>query len=763
MEEERDNFNDFVITEQSIHFNASAVQLTKDDLTRDEKVNNQIIQAANENIPFFQKENVRVQEYNFLLSFYVYKIKDVEYIITGDSQGISVYNFQFINKWLIRHDQLLGNYKFKIDVDIKARILNKAAQLRLQKIEPLATSIEELFNSCIRFHAPEYFNPTYEGANSREIILETKHKMRSWFHEIQEQKINAWNDVLYAMSDLFISEKPVTFLQIRDFITREISLIISDISKQGFQWGYSPFKDNIFKLESLLNKNYPDKKIKTKNDLIVTSNKTNSNIDTQMDLKTPVVSIQEEEAAKLDFEQIDHKNFLKAIIIDCLDNSKDYANTIWRNHRNDLKENYLSSEWSQVQAKFENDISNSYRNDNSVYRNAVKKVIGLKKSREERLEIIIDQIINHLNKNLLSFKERLKFIEKFEESVKESMLNEALFNHLKNLDNIKISKKEKLEDVYNLNEEEKKVIESLIEIKVRELNTFHKVRYALDVNGEAKQVTRVSFESKKLEMFLNDGNYSIDFVKYYLTSLREKIISDKITIYDYLPNETPDVTNDLINWIDKQLINIRLKKIEEKKKPRDTNKLDNLSNVEKAKIAYELIGDNKISFTSIVYHHIKDVLKKHKLTYTQGRDILLDMKGTFSSEQNTIIIEPIITYLERINLSNNSLGFNSSIKKTVKIPAKYYALYHWLLISLGIEKHFERNENDKYSKTEIENFAKERYNEVSSQMFYRSFIDIDITNPIIIAKSFGKGYKDKVIAISNNNAKVITLLKSFPN
>jgi hypothetical protein len=187
------------------------------------------------------------------------------------------------------------------------------------------------------------------------------------------------------------------------------------------------------------------------------------------------------------------------------------------------------------------------------------------------------------------------------------------------------------------------------------------------------------------------------------------------------------------------------------------------SHAEKLEIALELIGDNETSYTSIVYHHIKDVLNNKGLTYLQGRDILLDMKGAFSPEQNKIIIEPIITYLERINSSNNSVQINSRNNKKTKTPAKYYALYHWILISLGAESHFERNENDKYSKTEIESFAKERYSEVSSQMFYRSFIEIDITNTTMIANSFGKDYKDKVISISNNDAKVITKLKSFPN
>lgn len=105
---------------------------------------------------------------------------------------------------------------------------------------------------------------------------------------------------------------------------------------------------------------------------------------------------------------------------------------------------------------------------------------------------------------------------------------------------------------------------------------------------------------------------------------------------------------------------------------------------------------------------------------------------------------------------------NKIIKK--KIGAKYYALYHWIQIEMGIEKNFELNENDQLPKSKIEDFAKERYEGVSPQMFYRSFKDvIDITNKTMIANSFGKDYKKKIIAISKDDAKIINHLKSYPN
>lgn len=76
------------------------------------------------------------------------------------------------------------------------------------------------------------------------------------------------------------------------------------------------------------------------------------------------------------------------------------------------------------------------------------------------------------------------------------------------------------------------------------------------------------------------------------------------------------------------------------------------SNSFKLKVALDIIGDNKIEYSSILFHHIKDVLKTYKISNLIARGIMLDMKGAFSPEQNEIIIEPIILYLERSNIEN---------------------------------------------------------------------------------------------------------------
>lgn len=105
---------------------------------------------------------------------------------------------------------------------------------------------------------------------------------------------------------------------------------------------------------------------------------------------------------------------------------------------------------------------------------------------------------------------------------------------------------------------------------------------------------------------------------------------------------------------------------------------------------------------------------------------------------------------------------NLEILSKKPIQAKYYALYHWILIEMGLENQFEKNEYNKWSRKNIENFAHEKYLITNVQGFYKAFIDIDITMKTSIANSF-KNYKKFIIEISKNNAKIITYLKNYPN
>ncbi len=97
-----------------------------------------------------------------------------------------------------------------------------------------------------------------------------------------------------------------------------------------------------------------------------------------------------------------------------------------------------------------------------------------------------------------------------------------------------------------------------------------------------------------------------------------------------------------------------------------------------------------------------------------------------------------------------------------KYDAKYYALYHHILIKLGIEDKFEMHDNNKFRAGEIKNFAEQKYKNCSSQMFYKSFREIDLTKMVAIAKCY-KNYKDIIIDISNNDSRVISELRNYPN
>ncbi|MBX2887059.1 MAG: hypothetical protein KF829_00255 [Ferruginibacter sp.] len=102
-------------------------------------------------------------------------------------------------------------------------------------------------------------------------------------------------------------------------------------------------------------------------------------------------------------------------------------------------------------------------------------------------------------------------------------------------------------------------------------------------------------------------------------------------------------------------------------------------------------------------------------------------------------------------------------QQTVNYPAKFYALYHWLKIEMGTEKPFPKNDNGQFVKSEIEAYATSKYPYCSKQGFYRSFKDLDITNRTAIANSFGNGYKETLVALSDNDNKLTTHLKNYPN
>ncbi len=101
--------------------------------------------------------------------------------------------------------------------------------------------------------------------------------------------------------------------------------------------------------------------------------------------------------------------------------------------------------------------------------------------------------------------------------------------------------------------------------------------------------------------------------------------------------------------------------------------------------------------------------------------------------------------------------------ETKKIPAKYYALLHWIKIELGKENHFEQNEYDQYPKEKMLIYFKNKYAGVSAQRIYQEFINIDIKDKHVFSSSWGPDYKEHVINASGNSADVIQHLRHFPS
>lgn len=98
-----------------------------------------------------------------------------------------------------------------------------------------------------------------------------------------------------------------------------------------------------------------------------------------------------------------------------------------------------------------------------------------------------------------------------------------------------------------------------------------------------------------------------------------------------------------------------------------------------------------------------------------------------------------------------------------KYKAKYYALYHAIMISINKALPFNLNNNDQYKSSEIKEFAEKNFQLNDGQGFYREFLKIDLTNKRMIANYFGQGYKKIIIEISNNDSAIKNELKKYPD
>lgn len=183
----------------------------------------------------------------------------------------------------------------------------------------------------------------------------------------------------------------------------------------------------------------------------------------------------------------------------------------------------------------------------------------------------------------------------------------------------------------------------------------------------------------------------------------------------------------------------------------------------------EITDEVKDKFVLQTKRQIQNQPLKEKITFVNSM-IEDAIDSNFITKSNSF--KNNIEYLKKIKEHyKDDLPKEEKIIKDVseksisKIPVKFYALYHWVLIEMGKESDFERNINDKYIKKDIERFAENRYKLKNGQGFYKAFTDgtIDITKKSLFSKEFGKRYKEKLITISNNNSEIINYLNKYPN
>lgn len=152
------------------------------------------------------------------------------------------------------------------------------------------------------------------------------------------------------------------------------------------------------------------------------------------------------------------------------------------------------------------------------------------------------------------------------------------------------------------------------------------------------------------------------------------------------------------------------------------------------------------------------------LNFEEGDPVAKRLHNSFIDfiKDRRNFIKELSSELEKLKGSNKKGSIISS-RPVKKKFAKHYALYHAILIEMGKEVPFDKTEEGTYSRSEIEEFVGNRYHGVSKQGFYKAFLEINLKNKITVAKSFGKGYKDVLEGISNNNAQFISHIRNYPN
>lgn len=181
----------------------------------------------------------------------------------------------------------------------------------------------------------------------------------------------------------------------------------------------------------------------------------------------------------------------------------------------------------------------------------------------------------------------------------------------------------------------------------------------------------------------------------------------------------------------------------------------------------------KNSYDDLVKSLIGEV-DNNRLTYERAISYLEILKLQFSSPKNTHNNTKDYSQLH-VDFLQNKIATLSALSVFVvnkqldppeqpkKVPEKWYAILHLILIELGVEEKFI----DKTDKKAIISFGKNRYKLTGKgQTFYKWIYSTNVSNMTTVVNSLldkeKPHWKKTITEISNNDHKVIIWLKNQP-
>lgn len=267
-------------------------------------------------------------------------------------------------------------------------------------------------------------------------------------------------------------------------------------------------------------------------------------------------------------------------------------------------------------------------------------------------------------------------------------------------------------------------------------------QFAKDFFIEKKSENRkYLYVRNKLEVYLyNDYVKDIHFLKN----------DNLMNLYSIFQNRASYYDNEFMLDVFKVEIKNDFNKIDIKQFPKNYNYvkfIQEVAIIESRTVIFSLISNlnicvwfemiyklNRFDFFEIRYYKHLPIEK-----YPHYEEMVLELRSKDGIKENLGVAENVL-----INPK--------------KLPEKWYALLYWIEMSANGQQP-PINKEGGFIKRDIEEYRK-KITAKSGQSFYRSFIQIDLNNAVLLKNSFGYDWKNEIINLSNNNRLVIEYIKS---